>query len=254
MNALRAAAIAILLAGAEAGAQEVASGVSPERVAVDAAFKGADLVIFGAVREAGAGRGLDGADVVVIVRGPGRRLQVRPKRRVAGLWVNGEPLPIGGAPGFVHIASSRAFDAIADEGVRAEWRIGLDTLVFTLGTGAAGAGADMTEIARTILNDRRRKNLYQEAPGAVRIVEGTYFSLNVPLPARAPVGVYDVDTLLIRDGVVEDGHLRRFEVRRTGIERALYRFSKEAPTLYGLCALAVALGAGWAASAVFRRR
>jgi hypothetical protein len=42
-------------------------------------------------------------------------------------------------------------------------------------------------------------------------------------------------------------------VAQAGAERALYLFAHDRPWSYGLASVAIALSAGWAASAVFRR-
>ena len=42
------------------------------------------------------------------------------------------------------------------------------------------------------------------------------------------------------------------DVRKVGLERWLYNMSREQPLLYGLMSLAIAIAAGWGASAAFR--
>ena len=42
------------------------------------------------------------------------------------------------------------------------------------------------------------------------------------------------------------------EVRKVGLERWLYRLALEQPFIYGIMSLAIAISAGWGASAAFR--
>jgi hypothetical protein len=42
------------------------------------------------------------------------------------------------------------------------------------------------------------------------------------------------------------------DVRKVGLERWLFTLSREQPLLYGLLSLAIAIAAGWGASAAFR--
>lgn len=247
---------ALLLAGPTAAAsQDIASGVTPETVFVDVTFRGAALTVFGAVRSETRQEGLDGADVAIVVRGPGGPLEVRAKRRLAGLWVNDAPVRLTGAPGYVHIAATRDLDAVADAETRARWSLGLDNLDVAFGEGAERLDADARARAvAALIAQKRRAGLYEENAGGVRVVDETYFQVSLNLPANAPVGRYDVDTLFIRDGAVVDSHVRRFVVERFGIERAVFEFAQDHPTAYGLAALIISLGAGFLASVVFRRR
>ena len=41
-------------------------------------------------------------------------------------------------------------------------------------------------------------------------------------------------------------------VRKVGLERFLFRLSRDNPLAYGLMSLAIAIAAGWLASAAFR--
>jgi hypothetical protein len=47
--------------------------------------------------------------------------------------------------------------------------------------------------------------------------------------------------------------VRALTVEKVGAERALYVFAHERPWSYGLASVTIALAAGWAASAAFRR-
>jgi Putative transmembrane protein (Alph_Pro_TM) len=42
------------------------------------------------------------------------------------------------------------------------------------------------------------------------------------------------------------------DVRKVGLERWLFVLSRQQPMLYGLMSLAIAIAAGWGASAAFR--
>jgi hypothetical protein len=42
------------------------------------------------------------------------------------------------------------------------------------------------------------------------------------------------------------------DVRKVGLERFLFALSRENPLIYGLMSLAIAIFAGWSASAVFQ--
>ena len=56
---------------------------------------------------------------------------------------------------------------------------------------------------------------------------------------------------LLRGGHVVDTQERLIGVRKAGLERFLFNLAHEQPLLYGVISLAMAVVAGWAASAAF---
>ena len=82
--------------------------------------------------------------------------------------------------------------------------------------------------------------------------QDTLFSTAVALPANLIEGTYRTRIFLTRGGRVISHHVAEIGVQKTGLERWLYRLSQEAPLVYGLLAIAIAIAAGWGASAGFR--
>jgi uncharacterized protein (TIGR02186 family) len=87
----------------------------------------------------------------------------------------------------------------------------------------------------------------------VRFVDQNLFRAEIVLPAEAPIGAYTAEILLFQDGEPVNRRVRSLTVEKAGAERALYLFAHRRPWLYGLASVAIALGAGWAASVAFRR-
>ena len=57
---------------------------------------------------------------------------------------------------------------------------------------------------------------------------------------------------MTRSGKIVSSYETSIDVRKVGLERWLYVMSRENALLYGLMSLAIAIMAGWGASAVFR--
>src|SRR3546814_10931240 len=76
----------------------------------------------------------------------------------------------------------------------------------------------------------------------------------LPLPARVVVGTYTAETFLIQDGRVLAAAVREIEVHKSGFERFVAKAADEWSIFYGLTAIAFALGMGWAAGSLFRRK
>ena len=84
-------------------------------------------------------------------------------------------------------------------------------------------------------------------------VDQGLFRSEIDLPSGAPTGVYTAEIILFQDGQPVSRRMRGLTVEKVGLERELYILAHRRPWLYGLASVFIALGAGWAASAVFRR-
>ncbi|MGH6910991.1 MAG: TIGR02186 family protein, partial [Phenylobacterium sp.] len=87
----------------------VSAALTETNVQVNSGFRGARIVLYGAVFDPLSRP----SDVVVIVRGPEQPVRIARKSRVLGLWMNSRPVVFRGAPGFYIAASTRPLDEIA---------------------------------------------------------------------------------------------------------------------------------------------
>ena len=219
----------------------LSADLTTANVEVDAGYSGARIGVFGAVFDP-SGRP---ADVVVLVRGPDQPAAIARRERRAGLWLNGPPATIPSAPGFHLTASNRRLAEIADPS--------------TLQRAGAGMGAlDLSTVmdpvfARAFVRLRARDGLYLEDPAGVTFVDKGLFRARIALPASAPVGRYRVDVLLFQEGQPITRRSRELVVEKVGLERVISSFARQSPWAYGMACMLIALAAGWAASAVFRR-
>ena len=82
---------------------------------------------------------------------------------------------------------------------------------------------------------------------------GGLFRAVVRLPANAPIAQYQADTYLFRDGRLISSQRIPIGIERVGIERRIHDLATNASMIYGIVTVLLALGAGWAASVLFRR-
>ena len=240
----------------------VSAALTTTNVRVTSSFRGARIVLYGAVFDPTTRP----SDVVVIVRGPDAPLRMARKSKVAGLWVNSRPVVFEGAPGFYMAASTRPLDQIASfstlrklgAGVdhlrinapmeqRTETRYGVRDVV------VSGLGADYLDWRRAVVRLKEATGLYAADDQGVSFVDRGLFKAELDLPASAPIGVYSAEILLFKDGQPVSSRVRQLTVEKAGAERALYLFAHDRPWLYGIASVVIALSAGWGASAVFRR-
>lgn len=245
----------VLLAPLTMGAAQpvLVPDVSQRDIEIAYSFTGADLLLFGAILYPRGAAPEEGGrtDVVVVVKGPSESIVVREKEKVAGIWVNADQMRYRSAPSFYAIASSRPIGAIVDERTRAIYELGLESLQLSPASGAVAA--DQARFDRGLVDLRRRSGLFYEDATAVEITDGVLYRARVTVPARVPVGRFTAETFLIRDGRVLAAATRAITIRKSGFERFVARTANRASLAYGLVAVALSIGFGWAAGSIGRR-
>jgi uncharacterized protein (TIGR02186 family) len=240
----------------------ISAALTETTVRVNSDFRGDRIVLYGAVFDPQQRR----SDVVVIVRGPDEPIRIARKSRAAGVWINSRPVVFQGAPGFYIAASTRPLDDIARFGVLRRLEAGVDHLKFNApdeqrmetrygvrDVVVSRLGADYLDWRNAIVRLKEQQGLYAVEDRGVRFVDKGLFRAEIALPAEAPIGSYQVRILLFQNGQPVSEKDRTLSVEQVGVERALYLWAHQRPWSYGLAAMAFALGAGWAASAAFRR-
>ena len=117
----------------------------------------------------------------------------------------------------------------------------------------SGLGAYYLDWRRAVVRLKEQGGLYAADDRGVTFVDKGLFKAEIDLPTGAPIGVYSAEILLFQDGQPVSRRMRGLTVEKVGLERALYLFAHRRPWSYGLASVAIALGAGWAASVAFRR-
>ena len=244
-RALRIAALlaASTLASAAPRAQPLVADLSDHLVAITTGFTGTDLLLFGAVEGEG--------DVVVVVRGPEERVEVRRKDRVLGLWLTRDRVTFEAVPAYYAIAASRDLEGIADTALLARHRIGFEHLRFI--PTEARTQREIAVYRAALIRNKQRKGQFTTVPGKVRFLGGRLFRTKVFFPSNVPTGTYTVDVYLIRDGTVIAAQTTPLIVSRIGLGAEVFAFAHDYAAYYGLIAILIALVAGWTAGAVFRR-
>ena len=231
-----------LPAAAQPRTDELIADLSSREIAITTGFAGTDLLLFGAVDGTG--------DIIIVVRGPKRREVVRRKQRVAGVWVIGQSVAFDDVPAFYFLASTRPLRDIASDAVLAPRRIGADNLRIVP---ASRADMGRGEFRRALLRTKSRSGLYGESEGAVKVIGGRLFRTRVFFPSNVPTGAYTAEIYLLRNGVIIGSKSTPLVVHKIGLEADIFQFAHQQSVLYGIIAIAIALGAGWLAGVVFRR-
>ena len=240
----------LLLAALPAKAEEVVAALSQNRISINTNFDGSEILIFGAVKREMPIPGDAPLHVVITVSGPSKPVVVRRKDRYFGIWVNVEGAEISQAPSFYAVATSAPWDDVLTDTSDLRHKISVRRAIRAVG--AASMVEDVPAFIDALIRIRETENLYQTNIGTVTFAESTLFDTAVRLPANLTEGDYTARFFLTREGQVVDSYETVIDVRKVGLERFLFNLSRERPLVYGIMSLAIAIAAGWGASAFFR--
>jgi uncharacterized protein (TIGR02186 family) len=239
----------LLMAQAE---PKLVPDISSRSIEIRYSFTGAQLLLFGAVLYPGGRVPRDPADIIVVLKGPVEPILVREKQKIAGIWMNADSNRFRSAPSFYAVASSAPVRKLVDERTAAIYELGLQDLQLSPGGGALPDKERRFEAG--LLDLRTRQGLYAEHPNGVEISEGVLYRARISIPSQVPVGTYTAETFLVSNGKVIAAATREIEIGKSGFERFVALAARRHGFLYGLAAVLMSLGLGWAAAAAFRRR
>lgn len=220
--------------------------LSSHMIGITTAFVGSNVLLYGALDE-------PGSDVAMIVEGPLETRRVARKARLAGIWLQRDAIAFRDVPGYYAVAASRPLAEIAKLDVLL--RHGL--LVERLSWQPVGARdrprEEIDSFRAALIRGMQHAGLYTTTPGEIRFLGTRLFSTTVSFPANTPPGSYRVQVLNLRDGRVEGAQTSVLTVSKIGVEAELFDIAHQRPAVYAIASIGLALGAGWIASAAFKR-
>ncbi len=242
-------ALLLLIAmAAPLAAEEVVVGLSQNRISITTNFDGSEILIFGAVKRESAISDKAPLHVVVTVAGPSEPVSVRRKERRFGIWVNTDAVEVDRAPSFYTVATSGPWTDVLRDVEDLRHKVSIRRAIRSVGAEIAGA----EEFTAALIRVREAEGSYKTSIGSVDLEEQTLFNTTIRLPANLTEGDYSARFFLTRDGRVIDSFETTIPVQKVGLERFLFRLSRERPLVYGILSIAIAIAAGWGASAIFR--
>ncbi len=247
---------------ATSGQVRVAAALTDAQVKVDSGFRGAKIVLYGAVFNPTD----TPADVVVVVRGPDAPVRLVKKTRNMGVWLNSRPVLFEGAPGFYMTASTRPLNEIAAFGQLRRLGVGVDHLRIAAPDEArtvtrygvrdvvvSRLGDDYLDWRRAVIRLKEQAALYDTDPDGVSFVDKGLFRAEVDLPTTVPTGQYYAEVWLFQEGKPTSVSNLTLTVEKVGFERGIYEFAHRHSWLYGVFCVLLAAGVGYLGSRVFRR-
>jgi uncharacterized protein (TIGR02186 family) len=245
---MKSAALAVLLlfVGAAARADDVplVADLSSHLVAITSGFTGTNVLLFGATDGSG--------DIVVVVRGPTSDVDVRRKERMGPIWLNATSVKLHDVPSYYRIASSRPLADFVPDALNERYQLSLGDLRLNAANDKLSAD-DVAKFRSALIRLKTEEGLYGEELGSVNLMSNRLFRTDLHFPANVPTGTYLVEVYLFRDGAVTSAEIVPFTVSKIGVGADIYDFAQNYGAVYGVLAILLAIGAGYAAGAAFRR-
>ena len=239
----------MLLNTAPIAAEEVVLGMSHDEVAITATFDGSEILVFGAIKRESKISPVP-LQVIVAVSGPSEPLLVRRKERKFGIWVNTDTVEVDLAPSFYAVATSAPWDQVVTDTEDLRHKISINRAIRSVGAPMHIENAQ--SFSDAVMRIRKKSGLYQLRENTVAVDQQTLFRTSIEMPANLTEGNYKTRIFLTRNRQVLSHFETDIAVRKVGLERFLFTLSRENPLVYGLMSLAIAIFAGWSASAVFQ--
>ena len=254
-----AAAGALAIAAAEttpALAERLVTSISRHQVMVNSSFTGTSIVLFGTIEPdtPNARRRASAYDLVVTVTGPKQAIVERRKERVLGIWTNIGARTFVNVPSYLALLANQPFNQIADPETVRQLQLGIDSIVLPqqLGNDVGDTGLD-DPFRANFIRLKMQHELYVQRTNGVTLLTPTVFRAEIPLPAQAPIGNYDVDIKAFADGAPLARANSAFEIIKVGFEQFVANASQDYGLLYGLTTAMMPIVTGWFAAVIFRR-
>ena len=241
--------LALSFASLPALAEEVVLGLSSDTVSINTNFDGSEILIFGAVKRDAPIPADPPLEVIVTVAGPSETKTVRRKEKRFGIWINTDAVEIDSAPSFYAVSTSAPLTEALSFTEDVRHQISIPRAIRSVG--APANIADSATFTQALIRIKSKANQYQLNEDTVSVDEETLFRTAIALPAALTEGDYKTRIFLTRGGNVVSQYETSIYVRKVGMERWLFTLSREQSFFYGLLSLAIAVAAGWGASAVF---
>jgi uncharacterized protein (TIGR02186 family) len=244
----------LLAIAAPVQAEGVEADLTTHSVAVTADFSGANVILFGSVVLDDRTKGESQPDIVVVVKGPKGARNVQRKVRAAGIWTNSAQLQFPDVLGYYAVVSSKPAEEVVPDAVMRRLGIGLESMVKDLVLSKLGNQTEgLQDYAEAIVRIMTNEGLYSTHPNGIRFVGKHLFRAEFKLPSNVPIGDYTALVYMFRDGQLVGRYSTNLQIAKSGIERIIYQMAHEQPFLYGILSVIVAICAGMAAAAAFKK-
>jgi uncharacterized protein (TIGR02186 family) len=238
--------LVFLIAGRTAMAEDhsLVTGMQSEHVDVTINFTGKDTLIFGALAKKG--------DVIIKVSSPKMNVDLSHKHAIGPFWLDGGKLTVRNTPGLYYLLSSKPLDKIVSSKIEKQYGLHLrDALKHAQIDGKDAAA--MGDWQSAFINLKKEAGLFRKLPDAVKLVENRLFVATIQLPAKIPLGTYQLDIYLAQHGRIISHQVRHLDVNQVQLEHWVANAVNKHAWLFGISFTVFALFLGLTLGMALRR-
>ncbi|RWK42724.1 TIGR02186 family protein [Mesorhizobium sp.] len=233
--------------------ENIQIGLSTDYVSITAGFSGADLTIFGSLENADPRVARQGRyDIVVVLEGPARKVVVRRKDRVLGIWINLESETFKNVPVSYSVATTRPLQDVTDPNSYKQLSLGAAN-IYMQPADDDDSPATIQEFTAALRERKTATGLYSVNVGGVQFLSQNLFRATVRLAPNVPVGTHKARAFLFKSGLFIKESSAQLEIRKSGFEQSIFRVAHDYSFLYGVFAVSLAMLTGWLGRLVFRK-
>lgn len=247
--ALAAVMLGLSLLGVQP-AQAITCEVSPKEIPITMLYHGAKLTI--------SGQSAASDDLVLKISTDPHDTAMKRYGKVGGvIWMKNSTLEFKGVPAVYLLNTTADLNRILDDASRAEYQLGYDALgkAVTI-EDKKGDAVEHDKWFDHFIRFKQKEAVYNIQQGTITRQhgeKGNTFEIVVDWPYQAAPGTYNVELLAVNNGKVVDKASTSFEVKREGMVASLSKMAIDQALLYGIMAVIVALAAGLAVGAIFKK-
>jgi uncharacterized protein (TIGR02186 family) len=252
---LRPAIFLLILAGcmififSRPASAELTTQVSPQNIAIKLLYHGTRLNI--------KGQSNTNDDLIIKVSSDPIDAHMKFKGKAAGLfWMKMGDITFEQVPAVYMLATSRDLDSLLQKEQQVNKGIGFESIKAGTKVETSVPGMDPTRWIDEFIKFKKSEKLYTLKEGAIiqhQGAQGNEYQLDLDWPYQAGPGTYNIEVLAVHDGKVVDKTTTSLEVARAGIVATLSNLAFNQPAVYGIIAIIVAMAAGFAVGALFKK-
>ena len=215
--------------------------LTPHQIEMGSFYSGAQLRIEGHVSE--------GAEAIVVVRGPDQEQVFNHKARFGFIWATAGKVRISGVPSLFLCFSTRPVEALLSRSIVRERHLDQEAIRSEMRVEGESGQDTLDAIRSDFLKLKQERELYRVVTDGVTMGEpcedGTPFSAELSWPKAAPPASYTVKVLECREGRVTGESSLPLEVVKVGFPQSFAIMAEQHASLYGALAVFVAVLAGF---------
>ena len=221
---------------ADAAIKPLVADVSQNVIEITPTFTGTSILLFGSATQEG--------DIYIVFRGPEKNYVINKKEKIAGIWVNAHKKEYQSFPSLIHTFSSTFYHQIPVNYTR---ELKIPDILHSVENPEQ---IDLFDAA--FISNRAEKKLLFDSLQRVTILGETLFKTRLTFPATVGQGMYTAEIYLFdADNRIMAAEYIPIEVKKIGIDSAIYDLSQNNQRTYGIIAIILAIFGGWLASYLF---